>query len=124
MKLKPLVRSHPSVSRIDSAVTVIAALPRQWLVSSTESGRASRNSWAISSRPVASGTGPRPAHRPRNVDGVGRLRVDLKLGLDELLRAATAVARAPALVGLRHHHRAQLQDPVDERLGPRWAARD
>src|SRR3954454_8296111 len=107
MKLKPLVRSHSSVSRIDSGVTVIAALPRKCFVSSTESGRASRSSWAMSSRPVASGTGPRPAHRPRDIHGAARPRVDLKLGLEDLLRAATAVARAPPQVGLRHLHGAQ-----------------
>src|SRR4051794_38659914 len=101
------------------AVTVSAALSRKWAVSRTDSASRSRSSWAISSRPVASGTGPRPAQRARDVVGVGRLRVDLEQRRIELLRAAAAVARTPALVGLGQHHRAQLQDPVDERLGAR-----
>src|SRR4051812_13428671 len=105
-----------------SALTVIAALSRKWFVSSTDSGRASRNSWAISSSPVASGTGARPAQRSGDVVRVRRLRVDLEDRRVELLRPAAAVAGTPAQVGLRHHHRAQLEDPVDERLGPRRAA--
>src|SRR3954469_1949387 len=106
-----------------AAVTVIAALSRKWAVSRTDSGSRSRSSWAISSRPVASGTRTRPAQRARDVVGVGRLGADLEQGGIELLRAAAAVAAAPALVGPVHDHRAQLEDPVDERLGPRRAAR-
>ena len=50
-------------------------------------------------------------------------RIDRQLGLDELLGAASAVARAPAQVGLGQDHRPQLEDAVHQRLGPGRAAR-
>src|SRR3954449_13126797 len=96
-----------------AAVTVIAALSRKWAVSRTDSGSRSRSSWAISSRPVASGTRTRPAQRARDVVGVGGLRVDVAQGRIEPLGPPPAVACPPALVGPVHDHRAQLQDPVD-----------
>src|SRR4051794_38916212 len=102
MNVKPLPRSVWSTSRIVSGLTVSAALSRKYVVSITWSP----SSWAISSRPVASGT------------------FDLQVGVDELFRAAAAVARAPALVGLGEDHRAQLEDAVGERLRARRAARD
>src|SRR3954471_5784390 len=75
----------------------------------------SRSSPASSSSPVASGTGGVPGR-----EHVGGVRV----GVDELLGAAPAVARAPALVGAALDGALELEDAVHERLGPRRAARD
>src|SRR4051794_34488252 len=98
------------------AATVRAALSRKYTVSRTESASWSRSSCAISSRPVASGTWTRPARRPRDVVRVRGLDALLEhLGV-ELLGPAAAVARPPAEVGLVHDHRAQLQDPENQRL--------
>src|SRR5687767_5042751 len=100
-----------------SGATTIVPLPRKCNVSRTASSWASRSSWARSSSPVASGT--------RDV----RFVVDVRRGGvagagDDLLRAARAVALAPAEAGVVGDHLAKLQDPVDERLGTRGAAGD
>src|SRR4051794_11421853 len=71
-----------------------AALSRKKTVSTTSSPR----SWAISSRPVASGIP------------------------NDFLGAARLVAVAPAHRRVVLDHLAQLEDPVRERLGPRRAA--
>src|SRR4051794_11166333 len=95
-----------------------AAFSRKNSVSETLSGSASRSSRARSSRPVASGT--------RGVSGghhVDRGRVCRGI-LDELLGADGVVALAPAEGRVLEDLRAQLEDPVDERLGPRRATRD
>ena len=67
---------------------------RKKIVSSTASPSRSRSSCAISSRPVASGTRP-VLPLPETLITVTSSSSD-----DELLGAAAAVARAPALVGL------------------------
>src|SRR3954454_8188814 len=94
--------------------TSTTPLPWEWAESMTEPATLSRSSWASSSTPVASGTGPHPAGCARDVVGVLGRRGDGQLGLDELLGAAAAVACPPALVGPRQHHRPQLEDPVDQ----------
>src|SRR5689334_622789 len=122
MKPKPLPRNSSSVSRMWAAATSIEAFSRKNVVPTTASSPwASRSSPASSSSPVASGTRALTAggHADRGARGV-----DVELLGRELLRAAAAVARAPALVGPVHDHRADLQDPVDEALRARWAARD
>src|SRR3954454_11948319 len=91
-------------------------LPRECAVSMTEPATCSRSSCASSSTPVASGTRAHPAGRAGDVVGVLGGRVDGQLGLRELLGPAAAVAGAPALIGLGHPHRPQLEDAVHERL--------
>src|SRR3954468_18512609 len=101
-----------------------AALPRKNSVPRTASSPcAPRRSWAISSRPVASGTRAHPA-AAGDADRVAGDRLDVQLRLDELLGAPAAVARPPALVGPREDHRSQLEDPVHQRLGTGRAAGD
>src|ERR1044072_5499213 len=114
----PFARSRSSVSTIAAGVTSSVPLSRKYSVASTDPASASVSSWARSSRPVASGTGGVP--RPEDVDrrflcGIVRR--------DDLLGAARAVALAPAEVRVVLDHLAQLEDPVHEGLGPRWAAR-
>src|SRR3954470_19022092 len=107
MKPKPRSRRKASTSFTRAGAMSTAALPRKNSVPTTVSSPcAPRRSWAISSRPVASGTRACPAGD----------RLDLELGLDDLLGAAPAVARPPAQVGLGEDHRPQLQDAVHERL--------
>src|SRR3954454_22099828 len=106
---------------MEPGATWTAAWPRKNVVPSTDAASRSRSSCAISSRPVASGTGGLPA--AGDADGVAADRVRLEELLVELLRALAAVARAPALIGLGHDHRAQLEDGVYERLRARRAAR-
>src|SRR4051794_33206719 len=123
MKPKPRSRMKASTSLICSGATSIAALLRKKCVPTTTSSPcAPRRSWAISSRPVASGTRAHPA-AAGDADRVAGDRLDGELGLDELLGAAAAVAGAPAQVRLGQDHRAELQDAVHERLGAGRAAR-
>src|SRR3954447_15575963 len=95
-----------------------AAFSRKNSVSATLSASWSRSSRARSSRPVASGT--RVVSDPHHVD---RARVVGRVG-DDLLGADRVVARAPPEGGVLLDLRAQLEDAVDQRLGPRRAARD
>src|SRR4051812_33283072 len=105
--------------------TRIAPLSRKNSVLTTTSGlSASRRSWASSSVPGASGT--LGVLRLRDVDGgavVGR-RADELLALvgQDLDGALGAVALAPAHARVAVDHRAQLEDAVHQRLGPRRAA--
>src|SRR4051794_38447097 len=123
MKVKPLPRRCSSVSRTSAGATSSIDFSRKYVVPTTASSPcASRSSPASSSSPVASGT--RSLAAARNVDRVARGGVDVELGLGELLGAAAAVAATPAELGPVHDHRADAQDAVDERLGPRRAARD
>src|SRR3954462_14799854 len=102
-----------------AGATSSAALPRKnWVPTTTSSPWAARSSWAVSSSPVASGTGLHPA-APGHVD-----RGDGQIGVDELLGAAAAVARPPAEVGLGEDHRAQLEDAVEVGLRSGRAPRD
>ena len=64
--------------------------------------------------------GVRHRGRPARLIVVRRRAVELG---DDLLGAAAAVARAPALVGVLEDRGAQLEDRVHERLRPRRAAR-
>src|SRR4051794_11355916 len=107
--------------------TWIAPLSRKNSVPTTASSpTASRRSWASSSVPGASGTGR--VLRLRDVDGRALVRggADQALALvgQDLDRALGAVALAPAEARVAVDHRAQLQDPVHQGLGPRRAARD
>src|SRR4051794_31238570 len=105
MKRKPLERRCSSVSVIAAGVTVIAALSRKYVVSTTPSASRSRSSDAISSRPVASGTRAHPA-AAGDADRVARDRIGRR-GLHDLLGAAAAVAGAPVHVGVAQDRRAQ-----------------
>src|SRR5215213_1084946 len=109
---KPFARSRSSVSTIFAGLTSSVPLSRKYSVPSTDSTSASVSSCARSSRPVASGTCGVP--RPVDVDR-GLLRGAL-VG-QHFLRAAGAVALAPAQVRVVLDHLAQLEDPVHERLG-------
>src|SRR4051794_9027122 len=93
-----------------------AAFSRKNSVSKTLSESCSRSSRARSSRPVASGT-----RRVSGGEHVDRGVVGAGLG-DELLGARGVVALAPAERGVLEDLRAQLEDAVDQRLGPRRAA--
>ena len=62
-----------------------------------------------------------PPDTPIEWPATGSMR---QLGLGELLGAAAAVARPPAEVRLGEDHRAQLDDPVHQRLRARRAAGD
>src|SRR5665809_86339 len=122
MKRKPLPRRCSSVADTLAGVTSRAALSRKKTVSSTPSASRSRNSWAISSRPVASGTRAHPA-AAGDADRVAGGRVG-RGRLHDLLGAAAAVARAPVHVGMVLDLFAQLEDAVHQRLGAGRAARD
>src|SRR3954453_5692313 len=88
----------PSTSRITGGATSSIACSRWWWVATTASAsNRSRTDRAISSRPVLS------------TNFLGPLRL---------------VARAPAEVGPALDLLLQPQDPVQQRLGPRRAARD
>src|SRR4051794_23885922 len=100
---KPLPRRCSSVARIADAATVIWPLSRKYSVPRTEASSAARSSSARSSRPTASGTGGVPG-----TEHVDR-RVGLRVGRDDLLGAARAVALAPAHVGVLLDHLAQLE---------------
>src|SRR5205085_4311260 len=80
----------------------------------------SRSCWAISSRPVASGTCGVPG-----LEYVDRRAPARRPALlQDLLGAFGLVALAPAAVGLAVDHVAQAQDAVGQRLRTRWAAGD
>src|SRR3954469_20616172 len=115
---KPLPRRNSSTGRIAFGVMWSAALSRKNSVSATLSWSCSRSSRARSSRPVASGTrgvsGGEDVHRGGVLDRFG----------DELLGAGRVVALAPAQRRVLEDLGAQLEDAVDERLGPRRAAGD
>src|SRR5664279_60656 len=101
------------IARICSGLAISTARSREKLVSRIESAStSSRSSWAISSSPVASGTGRVP--RLEDVDGGG---LAVGRGLEDLLRAFRVVALAPTLGRVAVHHVAQAQDAVGERLG-------
>src|SRR4051795_4206985 len=115
---KPFSRNSSSTMTTDAGAIVTWLLSRKYSVSSTDVASASRSSSARSSRPTASGPGG-VRSRDEDVDGaVGR-----RIGGDDLLGAAGAVALAPAHVWVLLDHLAQLEDPVHERLRPRRAAR-
>src|SRR5947209_19171035 len=80
----------------------------------------SRSCWAISSRPVASGTGGVPGLEYVDRRAPARRPVLLQ----DLLGAFGLVALAPAAAGLAVDHVAQPQDPVGQGLGTRRAAGD
>src|SRR3954452_5857282 len=90
-----------------------AALSRKNSVPATLSSSVSRSSRARSSRPVASGN--RGVSGGKHVGGGGgRGRADR-----QLLGPDRVVALAPAEARVQHDLRAQLEDPVHERLGSR-----
>src|SRR3712207_2480336 len=103
--------------------TTMVASPRWWTVSTTDSARRSRSSPASCSSPVASGTGVLVG-AAKYVDRRARLGIVVDDVGQVLLGAAAPVAVAPALVGVVVDHRAQLEDPVHQRLGTRGAAGD
>src|SRR3954452_9488840 len=109
--LKPLPRRNSSTGRIAFGATWSAAFSRKNSVSATLSESCSRSSRARSSRPVASGTrgvsGGKDVHRGGRLDGPR----------GQLLRALRVVALAPAQRRVLEDLGAQLEDPVDERLG-------
>src|SRR3954447_3907754 len=107
--------------------TWIAPLARKNSVARTASSpTVARRSWASSSVPGASGT--LGVLRLRDVDGGALVRGGahqvLALVGEDLDGALGAVALAPAHARVAVDHRAQLEDPVHQRLGPRRAARD
>src|SRR5919107_973519 len=108
---------HSSVAGTAPGATSRAARSRKKTVSSTDSASASRSSWAMSSSPVASGTLALPT--AGHVDVVHRVRVLAQQVGDDLLRAAAAVARAPALRGLAEDRGPRLEhllpDAPDDR---------
>src|SRR6478609_4010818 len=99
-----------------SGSTSSVARPRKNEVSSTglpdvsSPPSAARNAWAMSSRPVASGTARVPDRIPTRL--VHRRRPSRLR--QHLLGAASAVAIAPAHVGVVLHHAAKLEDAVHE----------
>src|SRR5215217_809497 len=124
MKPKPRSRRNASTSLMRSGATSTAALSRKKCVPTTASSPcAPRRSWAISSRPVASGIRSL-APAAGDADRMPGDRLDGQFGLDELLGAAAAVARAPTQIRLGQDHGAQLEDAVHERLGPGRATGD
>src|SRR3954447_10995954 len=105
--------------------TWIAPLSRKNSALRTTSGlSASRRSWASSSVPGASGT--LGVLRLRDVDGGSLVRGGAHQALapvgEDLDGALGAVALAPAHARVAVDHRAQLEDPVHQRLGPRRTA--
>src|SRR4029079_8753388 len=115
---KPLPRRNSSTARIALGGTWSAAFSRKTSVSETLSGSVSRNSRARSSRPVASGT-------RRVSEGEDVHRRGMLAGVrDELLGPDRVVAVAPAEGRVLQDLRAQLEDPVHERLRARRAAGD
>src|ERR1700727_4075877 len=97
---------------------MITGRPRKKTVPRAESAFASRSAWAVSSRPVASGTGRVPTFEDIDrATPLGGVRTD------DLLGAHGAVALAPAEVGTFLDLRAQSENAVHQRLSARRAPR-
>src|SRR6185312_11070074 len=94
-----------------------ARSPRPKSVPRIDSALRSRSTWAVSSSPVASGTGcvPSPEHIDRGVAGAGAVG-------EHLLGAHRVVALPPPLALGAVDLLAQAQDAVQQSLGPRRAA--
>src|SRR5947209_8833419 len=105
--------------RIRSGLATSVARPRWNSVSTIDSPSCSRSSCAVSSSPVASGTG--------GVPGLENLHVralDRSLALEQLLGSDRVVACTPAFTPVALDLVAQPENPVCQSLGAGRTARD